>query len=202
VTERTIRKFDSLCGLWLGSRDRPLWLLFVCLSAARLVRSGDEILFLRCEIRCRNCGTMAGPAGMCDVGRVSVVARRARATNVSSPLRPTIAAHATLSRFICCSRLLRSEQGSETQVGSRQQSSKNPIPHTHIGHRPTNSSYNRRPEDSTSATQVPSRDSPGTAIIQPRSASVLGHGVPRSSEFHSRHTGTFTDTNSFEGSYV
>ena len=51
MTERTIRKFDSLCGLWLGSRDRPLWLLFVCLSAARLVRSGDEILFLRCEIR-------------------------------------------------------------------------------------------------------------------------------------------------------
>ena len=29
------------------------------------------------------------------------------------------------------------------------------------------------------------RLTPGTAIIQPRSASVLGHGVPRSSEFHS-----------------
>ena len=103
MTERTIRKFDSLCGLWLGSRDCPLWLLFVCLSAARLVRSGDEILFLRCEIRCGIAETTgwvdgrprAMPAGMCDVqGRVSVVARRARATNVSSPLRPTIAAHA------------------------------------------------------------------------------------------------------------
>jgi hypothetical protein len=46
----------------------------------------------------------------------------------------------------------------------------------HSTHRPTNSSYNRRPEDSTSATQVPSRDSPGTAIIQPRSASCSGTG--------------------------
>jgi len=173
VTERTIRKFDSLCGLWNGSRDCPLWLLFVCLSAARLVRSGDEILFLRCEIPIRSDGGLRErwPARLHGhVGRVSVVARRARATNVSSPLRPTIAAHATLSRFICCSRYSLPSEHKGVGVG------RDKVIRIHSTHRPTNRSYNRRPEDSTSATQVPSRGSPGTAIIQPRSASCSGTG--------------------------
>ena len=120
------------------------------------------------EIRCglRNDGRHE------HAGRVSVVAGRARATNVSSPLRPTQPFLAFRARFICCSRL-----SSETK-------SKNPF-HT---------SPNQRIAHTTDALKTPPvphrsrRLTPGTAIIQPRSASVLGHGVPRSSEFHSYAT--------------
>jgi hypothetical protein len=101
---------------------------------------------IRCGLRERWPARLHG-----HVGRVSVVARRARATNVSSPLRPTIAAHATLSRFwlylLFTDTLFREHKGE----------GRDKVIRIHSTHRPTNSSYNRRPEDSTSATQVPSR---------------------------------------------
>jgi hypothetical protein len=146
-------------------------------------------MFLRCEIRdadniAERC-SMAGPPGHVRCG--ACVGRRApRARHQRIFATP---AHHCGPRNPFSIYLLFTTLRSETQGPERRQQY-NKVqrirrPHTHIGHRPTNSSYNRRPEDSTSATQVPSRDSPGTAIIQPRSASVLGHGVPRSSEFHS-----------------
>ncbi len=144
-----------------------------------------------------DCGNDGRPActGMWGVCRSS---RAARAPPIylrhsGPPLRPTqpflalSAVHDTLFR------------ASTRGVGE----GRDKVIRIHSTHRPTNRSYNRRPEDSTSATQVPSRGSPGTAIIQPSTAIrvVLGHGLPRSSELHSRHTSTCTHTTSFEGSW-